>query len=65
MMWMKVAAAATYAGGLSKKMLYSAIQQGNLKAARIGAGRNVLLCEDFIDEWLRTRAEGQKKIERA
>ena len=59
-MWMKVTAAATYAGGLSKKTLYSAIQQGDLKAARIGAGRNVLLCEDFIDEWLRTRAEGQK-----
>ena len=60
MMWMKVAAAATYAGGLSRKTLYTAIRQGNLKAARIGAGRNFLLCESFVDDWLQEAARSQR-----
>ena len=53
MLWKKVPAAADeWAGGLSLKTLYAAIRTGRLKAARIGAGRNVLVCEAFIDEWL-------------
>lgn len=49
---MKVGAAAAYAGGVNPKTLYAAVQRGDLKAARIGAGRNVLFCEAWIDEWL-------------
>ena len=29
---------------------------GKLKAAHIGAGRNLLVCELFIDEWLNAAA---------
>jgi hypothetical protein len=54
MRWLKVPQAAQeWAGGLSPKTLYGAIRAGKLKAARIGAGRNVLVCELFVDEWLR------------
>jgi hypothetical protein len=51
--WLKVPKAAKEnAGGVSPKVLYAAIRQGKLKAARIGSGRNILVCEAFIDEWL-------------
>ena len=54
MRWMKVAdAAREWAGGVSAKTLYAAIKAGKLKAARIGAGRNVLLCEEFVSDWLK------------
>ena len=54
MRWLKVEAAAQeWAGGLSPKTVYRAIRAGQLKAARVGAGRNVLLCEEFVEEWLR------------
>ena len=51
---MKAPAAAAYAGGISTKTLYAAVAAGKLKAARIGAGRNLLFCEHWIDEWLRS-----------
>jgi UDP-N-acetylenolpyruvoylglucosamine reductase len=46
------AAAQEWAGGLSAKTIYKAIRDGKLKAARIGAGRNLLVCEQFITDWL-------------
>jgi predicted DNA-binding transcriptional regulator AlpA len=52
MEWLKVDAARAYAGGVSRKTLYAAVQRGELKAARIGAGRNLVFCEPWIDEWL-------------
>ena len=53
MRWLKVAEAAKeWAGGISAKTMYAAIRARKLKAARIGAGRNVLVCEAFVDEWL-------------
>jgi hypothetical protein len=30
-----------------------------LKAARIGAGRNFLLCEAFVNDWLHAAAEAK------
>lgn len=58
MRWLKVKEAAVeWAGGVSPKTLYRAIADNKLKAARIGAGRNVLLCEEFVDEYLRRSAE--------
>ena len=60
--WKKVpAAATTWAGGVSPKLLYSAIKAGQLKAARIGAGRNLLLCEEFVDSWLRGSVKQEQK----
>lgn len=54
MRWLKVPAAAKeWAGGVNPKTLYTAIRAGHLKAARIGAGRNVLLCEAYVDDWLK------------
>jgi excisionase family DNA binding protein len=57
MRWLKVDQAREYAGGVSRKTLYSAVAQDRLKAARVGAGRNLLFCEQWIDEWLRESAE--------
>ncbi len=55
--WFKATKAAAYAGGISPKVLYSAVRAGKLRAAKIGAGRNLLFCEAFIDEWLRATVE--------
>lgn len=55
--WMRVDEARTYAGGVSRKTLYAAVAAGKLKAARIGAGRNLLFSPAFIDEWLTRSAE--------
>jgi hypothetical protein len=53
MEWMKAKAAAQYAGNISIKTLYAAVQKGRLKAAHHGpAERNLLFCEAWIDEWL-------------
>jgi hypothetical protein len=53
MQWKKVPdAAKEWAGGISAKTMYAAIRSGKCKAARIGAGRNLLVCEVFVDEWL-------------
>jgi len=60
MKWMKAALAAAYAGGVSPKVLYAAVRGGQLRAARIGAGRNLLFSEQFIDEWLQQLAERAK-----
>ena len=52
MTWFKVPKGAEYAGDISVKVIYRAIRDRSLKAARIGTGRNVLLCKEFVDEWL-------------
>lgn len=53
MTWAKAdEAAAKWAGGVNPKILYRAVREGKLRAARIGAGRNMLFCEAWIDEWL-------------
>ncbi len=52
MAWMKVDVARQYAGGVGRKVLYKAGASGRLKAARIGAGRSLLFCDTWIDEWL-------------
>jgi hypothetical protein len=62
MTWKKVPVAARdWAGGCSPKTLYGAIKRGELKAARIGAGRNLLVCEAFVDEWLRASVRESPK----
>jgi excisionase family DNA binding protein len=43
-------------GGVGRKTLYKAVASGDLKVARIGAGRSILFCETWIDEWLRASA---------
>lgn len=53
MIWKKAPdAARDWCGGISPKLLYVAVKRGDLKAARIGAGRNLLLCEAHCTEWL-------------
>ena len=52
MRWFRCAEAARYAGGISEKVLYRAVREGKLRVARIGAGRNILFAEQWIDEWL-------------
>ena len=56
MVWMKVDDACRYAGGVSRKTLYAAVRAGCLRTAHIGAGRNMLFCAEWIDQWLRRSA---------
>jgi len=49
--WIKVQIAAEYSA-TSKKTIYDAIKQGKLRAARIGAGRNLVTCRTWVDAWL-------------
>ena len=56
MTWIKIDAACAYAGDVSRKTLYAAVHRGELRAARIGAGRNLVFCEPWIDEWLAASA---------
>ncbi len=55
--WMKAPAAAAYCGGISTKVLYRAVRERRLRAARIGSGRNVLFHPDLLDEWLTSTVE--------
>jgi excisionase family DNA binding protein len=53
MEWKKVPdAAREWAGGVSAGTLYDAIRAGELKAARIGTGRKMLVCEADVTAWL-------------
>ena len=53
MRWLKVAAAAReWCGGVNPKILYRAVREGRLEAARIGSGRNFLVSEQAVDRWL-------------
>ncbi len=54
--WLKAKPAAAYAGDVDVKTLYAAVKAGDLKAARIGAGRNLLFCTEWIDAWLAASA---------
>jgi hypothetical protein len=48
---MKVDAACAYLGGISPKTLYRATRAGDCKAAKVGAGRNYLWCEEFLNDY--------------
>ena len=62
MRWLKAEEAArAWAGGVSTKKLYEAVKAGRLKAARYGAGRNLLFCEEWVDAWLTGSATDQEK----
>ena len=60
MHWMKIRGEATGYAHTSDKIIYAAIRRGELKAARIGAGRCVLTCEEWLDAWLVRQAKGQE-----
>ena len=57
MRWLKVRQAAEHAGGLSLRTVYAAIAAGKLRAARIGAGRNLVTSAEWIDDWLQRAGE--------
>ena len=61
--WLTVpkAIAAWSDDSISAKTVYAAIRSGKLRAARLGAGRNLLVCEQFWDEWLRGSAEQRQE----
>ena len=40
---------------LGEKTIRAAVKNGELRVARIGAGRNYLLCDEYVDEYLRNR----------
>ena len=56
MRWLKIHGACAYAGDMSSKTIYAAVAAGRLRAARVGAGRNLMFSEEWIDDWLRGSA---------
>ena len=54
--WMKISKGAKYADS-SPKVLYSAARAGKLRVAKIGAGRNMITCDTWIDQWLQAAAD--------
>jgi hypothetical protein len=40
-----------------------AVRDGRLKAARIGAGRNLLFCAEWLDQFLEQSAESTESAE--
>ena len=52
MRWLKVDAAREYAGGVSRKTICKAVNDGKLRVARIGAGRNWVTSTEWLDQWL-------------
>ena len=59
---MKVAEAAAYAR-MSRRLLYDAVRRGRLRAARIGAGRNLVFRRDWINEYFEAAAETRDVIQ--
>lgn len=57
MTWLKVDDARKHAGGVSRRVLYDAVRRGELRAARVGRGRNLVFSVDHIDQWLLERSE--------
>jgi len=54
--WLTVREAAAYSK-CATKTLYRAIQQGGLKAARVGGRRKIVLKREWIDAYLEASAE--------
>jgi len=54
--WLTVAqvAALTQCG---RRLIYRAVRSGRLRAATIGARRDLRIHRDWIDEWLRSSSE--------
>lgn len=64
MVWKKANdAARDWAGGVSVKTLYAAVRDKRLRAAKTGS-RNLLFCEQWVDEWLLTSADSSGASER-
>ncbi len=57
MRWMKIRDACAYLGGISADTLYAATARGECRVARIGAGRNLLWCEEWLDQYAVRLAE--------
>ena len=57
MRWLKVKREGEEYANCSAKVLYRAIAAGELRAARIGNGRNVIISDTWIDEWLTRSAQ--------
>jgi hypothetical protein len=51
MRWMKIGPACEYLGGINPKTLYAAVRAGQCQAGEIGAGRNLLFCDEWLDEY--------------
>lgn len=61
--WLTAREAATRAK-CGPRLIYRAVAAGQLRAARIGAGRAVRIHIDWVDEWLRWVA-GREEVSRA
>jgi hypothetical protein len=57
MRWMKVRPACEYLGGIHPETLYAAVREGKCKASRIGAGRNLLFSDVWLDAYATRCAE--------
>jgi hypothetical protein len=57
--WLRVPAIAAYAGGVGRRVVYSSIRSGQLRAARLGSSnRGVIVCHvEWVDAWISSRSE--------
>jgi excisionase family DNA binding protein len=60
---MKIGPACQYLGGICEDTLYSAVREGKCRAARIGAGRNLLFSDTWLDEYATRCAEQRDRAE--
>ena len=54
--WFKVNSRPRKYQAIGAGTMRSAVRSGELKVARIGAGRNYVLCDEYVDQWLRRRS---------
>lgn len=57
MKWITIRDAAAIAR-LSKRMVYAAVERKELRASRIGTGRNLRTTEEWVNAWLSATATG-------
>jgi hypothetical protein len=61
---MKIAAACEFMGGVNPKLVYAAVRDGKLRAAHVGAGRNLMFSDEWCTEYMRQTDEDYRNREK-
>lgn len=62
MRWMKIGPACEHAGNLNPKVLYAAVERGDLRVARVGTGRNMIFSDEWLNDWLTRSADVKSRL---